>query len=301
MNTLQGKAVVITGAGQGLGEAFARLAAAEGARVVVNDIDAQQAGRVVEAIRQAGGTASLKVADISNWAEAEALVGHCVATFGALDGFVNNAALFHLASPEEETEARVRRIVEVNVLGSAFCGYVALRQMLRQGRGSLVNITSGAHAGIRAMSAYGATKGAVASMTYAWALDTAGTGVRVNAVSPMAHTRMHAVGEAYREGHGGAPNPRPHIAPESNAPVVVYLLSDPAAGVTGQVVRIQGNALNLMTHPAALQPGASCDAWTVDEVREVFERQLRAQQLPCGVQGYKVELQDYTLPYRPAG
>jgi NAD(P)-dependent dehydrogenase (short-subunit alcohol dehydrogenase family) len=264
---------------------------------VVNDIDHGQAKRVARSIRAAGGEARARVADISAWDEAEALVQFCVSSFGTLDGFVNNAALFHMALAHEETEARVRRLFEVNVLGSAFCGYAALRYMLRQGSGSLVNTSSGAHAGIRGMSAYGASKGAATSMTYSWALDVEGTGVRVNAVSPMAHTRMTAATAEFFRRHGLGEGRQITIPAENNSPIVIYLLSDLATAVNGQMVRVQGSAMNLMTHPAALNPGVKCDNWTVRAVASAFSSVLGKRQLPLGVLSYDVKVRDYGVPY----
>jgi NAD(P)-dependent dehydrogenase (short-subunit alcohol dehydrogenase family) len=301
MRVLQGKAVVITGAGRGMGEAHARLAAAEGARVVVNDIDAAEAERVAASIRAAGGEALAHTADISSWDDAEALVQFCVSSFGALDGFVNNAALFHMALAQEETEARVRRIFEVNVLGTAFCGYAALRQMLRQGSGSLVNITSGAHSGARGMSAYGGTKGAVASLTYSWALDAEGTRVRVNAVSPMAQTRMLRAAADFYRSHGQGQGHSIRIPPENNSPLVVFLLSDLARGVNGQIVRVQGPSMAIVTHPAALNPGVDNPNWTVRAVAKAFATRLGKQQLPLGVQAYDVKVRAYDVPYVRGG
>lgn len=300
MGALSGKAIVITGSGRGLGEAYAKLAAAEGAKVVVNDVDGDEAERVAAAIRGAGGEALARVADISSWQGAEDLVQFCVSSFGALDGLVNNAALFHMALAQEETEARVRRLFEVNVLGTAFCGYAALRQMLRQGRGSLVNITSGAHSGILGMSAYGGSKGATASMTYAWALEAEGTGIRVNAVSPMAATRMQDP-DFYRRQGKEMPQRSSVISTENNAPLIVYLLSDLSRSVNGQIVRIQGPALNLVTHPAALDPGVERPSWTVREVANAFTSRLGRQQLPLGVQSYEVKVKAYNVPYAREG
>jgi NAD(P)-dependent dehydrogenase (short-subunit alcohol dehydrogenase family) len=297
MGALEGKAIVITGAGRGMGEAHARLAAAEGAKVVVNDVDAREAERVAQGIREQGGEALARVADISVWDEAEALVQFCVSSFGDLDGFVNNAALFHMALADDETEARVRRIFEVNVLGNAFCGYAALRHMMRRGRGSLVNVSSGAHAGIRAQSAYGGSKGAVASLTYGWALDVAGTEVRVNAVSPIGLTRMVDATADYFRSQGQGDGHRITIPPENNSPLVIYLLSDLAKGVNGQVVRVQGAAMNLMTHPAVLHPGVESPEWTVSAVARAFSSVLHQQQLPLGVHSYDVNVHPYHVPY----
>jgi NAD(P)-dependent dehydrogenase (short-subunit alcohol dehydrogenase family) len=297
MGALDRKAIVITGAGRGMGEAHARLAAAEGAKVVVNDVDAREAERVANSIRRSGGEALARVADISAWEQAEELVQFCVSSFGSLDGFVNNAALFHMALPQEETEARVRRIFEVNVLGTAFCGYAALRYMLRKGSGSLVNISSGAQAGIRGMSAYGASKGAAASMTYNWALDVEGTGVRVNAVSPMAQTRMVKATAEFFLSHGQGEGHQITIPPENNSPIVIYLLSDLAKAVNGQVVRVQGRAMNLMTHPAALTPAVKRDNWSVRSVARAFSSALERRQLPLGMQSYDVLVRPYRVPY----
>lgn len=300
MNSLNGKAVVITGAGQGIGAAYARYFAAEGARVVVNDIDAELAGDVVRSIRGAGGSALARVADISAWGEAQALVEFCVQEFGSLDGLVNNAAIYYLSSPLEETEEHFRRIVEVNLLGAAWCGIHALRQMLKQGHGSLVNGTSGAQAGLPGGAAYGATKGALASMTYAWALDVQDQrrdgGVRVNAIAPMASTRMSQTTAEYRHKAGYEPRDRRFIDPVQNAPLVCYLLSDYARGINGQVVRVQGGEINLMTRPAILLPSVNRAQWTVEEIRDAFDRDLGKRQFPPGI----VALEATVSPYRVA-
>jgi NAD(P)-dependent dehydrogenase (short-subunit alcohol dehydrogenase family) len=122
---------------------------------------------------------------VASWTEAAELIDSCVSEFGRIDGLVNNAALMWVGRPDQLTEADLRRTIEVNVLGTTFCGLHALGHMTAQGSGAIVNVTSGAHAGIPLQCAYSASKGAVASLTYAWAADVAGQGVRVNAISPM--------------------------------------------------------------------------------------------------------------------
>nr|BFE60723.1 SDR family oxidoreductase [Dactylosporangium thailandense] len=265
---LAGKAVVVTGAGRGLGAAYARLAAAEGAAVVVNDVDADLAGAVVEEIRGAGGRAAPFVGSVADWDRAGELVTACVEEFGAIDGLVNNAGIFRLADPREQDPAEFRAVLEVNVLGTAYCGLHAIRAMLQRGTGSIVNVTSGSHAGSAAMGAYGASKGAVASLTYCWATDLAGTGVRVNAVSPNAHTRMADAYEAYL----GAAAQGQNVAksPALNAPAVVYLLADASSALHGQVVRIDGDELSMVAHPAVQGHGALNPAWTVSAVAAAF-------------------------------
>lgn len=171
----------------------------------------------------------------------------------------------------------LRRIIEVNLLGTAFCGVHAIRRMLDQGHGSIVNTVSGAMTGLPFMSAYGASKGGVAVLTYAWASDLAGSGVRVNAVSPMAHTRMTETDppEGFEGDWQAEQLAVQHLTPEQNAPVVIFLLSDQSAGVHGQVVRIQGQALSLMRKPEIVRPILHREAWTVEAVADAFEHELR--------------------------
>ena len=132
MGMLDGKAVVITGAGQGIGAAFARGVAAEGARVVVNDIAAGLAGDVVASIEALGGTASACFADVTRWDEASRLVAHCIEQFGRIDGLVNNAGLHHLGELKDYDPAAARALVEVNVLGPMNCAAHAVKPVVAQ-------------------------------------------------------------------------------------------------------------------------------------------------------------------------
>jgi len=273
-----GKRIVITGAGRGLGAAYAALAAREGAAVVVNDVDLDHARDVVAGIGAAGGRAVADGSDIATWTGAGALIRHCVDAFGAIDGLVNNAGIFRLAGPYEQDPDEFRAVIEVNLLGTAYCGLHAIRAMTR---GSIVNVTSGAHAGSAGMGAYGASKGAVASLTYGWAVDLAGSGIRVNAVSPNAQTRMAETYEAFLGDRAQKQNiGKP---PGQNAPAVVYLLSDLSAGVHGQVVRIDGEELSLIRHPAVLGDGLQDPQWTVETVAAAFEGELAGCLQPLGL------------------
>lgn len=287
---LAGKSVVVTGAGRGLGAAFARHAAQHGANVVVNDLSEIGAETVAEEIRRLGGAASAYAADVSDWTGAKRLIDHCVERFGAIDGLVNNAGVADVCRPEEETETSIRKHVEVNIYGTFFPSVHALHKMLEQGGGSIVNVTSGAQAGLPLVGAYGASKGATASLTYCWATDLADTNVRVNAIAPQATTPMLDAFSRYfaskgREGGvADAGNSYADTPPETNAPIVTFLLSDLSADIRGQVVRILGGTeLSLMSHPAAVQPVLSRDSWTLEDVRQAFEEQLGACQQPLGV------------------
>lgn len=287
MGKLSGKAVIITGAGRGLGRAFALRAGLQGAAVIVNDIDAANAAVVADEIVAAGGRARPMAGSIADWAFAESLTSSCLETFGSVDGLVNNAALHYLELPWDEQEQRVRSLIEVNVLGTLFCGIHALKIMKAQRSGSIVNVTSGAHIGMGLRSTYGASKGAVASVTYGWALEAMPYNIRVNALSPIANTPM--TDESFAEEARMFPDrplPGPSTLsapPETIAPLVMYLLSDRSDGITGQIVRMAGNSINLVAHPSSAPPVEASDEWNEDVVEAVFDRSLRGALKPVGV------------------
>ena len=275
---LKSKAIVITGAGRGVGEAYAAAAARQGAAVVVNDIDELEAAAVVASIERDGGRAIAHVADVSSWDEAAGLIERCVAEFGRIDGLVNNAGIIKAGRPEDLTADHYRSMMEVNVLGTCYCGTHAIRQMLVQRNGVIVNVTSGAQAGTSLLAAYGATKGAVASLTYSWAVDLAESGIRVNAISPMAATRMY--NSSLRS---DAPVSDEVPTPESNAGVMVFLLSDASAAIHGQIVRIDGGRLSLMNHPAILEPVLVREQWTAEDVATAFAREPGMRPVALGL------------------
>jgi NAD(P)-dependent dehydrogenase (short-subunit alcohol dehydrogenase family) len=273
MGVLDGKAVIVTGAGQGLGRAYALDAAAEGASLVVNDIDAAAAETVAAEIAGDGGRAVPVVGSVADWDRAGDLVAVCLKEYGAVDGLVNNAGVLNLTPPWDESEMSIRRVVEVNLLGALFVGTHAVRAMMDQGSGSIVNITSSAQLGLSTMGTYGATKGGLASLTYSWSVDLGGYFIRVNAYAPVARTAMADM----------SPVLPPDIPdPADNAAIVTYLLSDLADGITGQVVQRRGNRLVVLAHPRLTEHGAEADAWTVDTVVDRFDPVLRQHQEPVG-------------------
>jgi NAD(P)-dependent dehydrogenase (short-subunit alcohol dehydrogenase family) len=283
MAYLDGKAVVVTGAGRGIGRAYAHLAAREGASVVVNDVDADVAEAVTAEIIGDGGKAVTAVADVSDWAGAQSIIDRCISDFGAIHGLVNNAGRFSMADGWELDQAHVDQLVRTNMIGVMACGTFALRHMVPQGFGSIVNIVSGAHFGIPHMSVYGATKGAVASLTYAWSMEAEGSGVRVNAVSPLARTRMsESTAEFFRTHNLGTIDSSGSPDPEVNAPAVVFLLSDAASAVNGQIIRIEGNQLPVVAHPVVREPVLQSD-WTVAAIDQAFQETLGSYTVPVGM------------------
>ena len=269
---LRDRVVLVTGAGRGIGAAIAVACAEEGARVAVNDRDAEPAAEVVARIESAGGTAVAAVGDTA------------VEELGGLDGVVNNAGTFSMALPQDQDPAELRRLLEVNVLGVAHVGIHALQHMVPRGRGSVVNVTSSSMAGLPAMSAYGATKGAVTSLTLGWALDLEGTGIRVNALSPLATTRLQELRLDY-EGLSGADRDATRdarfVPPEFNAPMAVYLLSDRSAPMTGQVVQVgRGDQLGLLARTRLAGPTVTVRPGSVEDVERAFADTLAAQAQP---------------------
>lgn len=284
MAALFGKAIVITGAGAGLGAAYARHAASCGAAVVTNDIDRTAADRVAAELAAAGARAISVPGDVSNWTFAARLVDACCDAFGGIDGLVNNAGVLRHGDIFAMTEADLRRMLDVNVVGTAACAAAAARRMREARAGAIVNVTSGSQAGDIALGAYGASKGAVATLTYAWALELAEFGVRVNAVSPLAQTSMSAANSAFlARQNAHRPIPLSTLpAPEASAPVVSFLLSDEARAVNGQVVRIAGRQLSLVSHPMIAAPVLDGE-WTLDAVRGAFASTLAARQARLGL------------------
>lgn len=280
---LEGRRIVVTGSGRGIGAAVAAGAAALGARVVVNDVDQSVADDTVAGIRSAGGEAVVCVADISTWSGASEVIGTCVESFGGIDGLVNNAGVFAMGTAPELDAATVERVFGVNAFGTAYCGSLAAKHMVAQDYGSIVNVTSGAHLGIPTMGIYGASKGAVASFTYAWASEFAGTGVRCNAISPFADTRMGKLTDEYLASHGRPPHAGTQPEPEANVGVVLYLLSDRSRALNGQIVRVEGSNLSTLTHPAVWHPVLERERWGFDDVCEAFEGELGERLAPLGV------------------
>ena len=276
MQELQGKAAIVTGAGRGLGRAFGLALAGAGAKVVVNDIDAAEAEAVAREIRAAGGTAAVNGDDVGDWTAARRIAEQCAGEFGGIDVVVNNAGFTRVKPIWEEDEAGFEQLVRANLKGTFAVTRHALDHMRPRKSGSIINLCSGAQAGVAPRSVYAATKGGIASATYTRAVELAEHGIRVNALSPVAETRM-----AYKPLPPGANIP-PHRRPENIAPLVVYLASDEARWITGQVFRLDGNTLSLFGHPRPLHLTPDARSWTLPVLHERLRAEFAAKLEPVG-------------------
>ena len=239
---LEGKVTVVTGAGNGIGEATARRFAREGAIVVANDVDMEQARSVVTDLQRAGARALAVAGDVTKRADVETLMHHVVAEFGRVDVLINNAGINRDAMSHKMTEEQWDQVLSVNLKGTFLCAQAALTRMREHGWGRVVNTSSIGSLGNIGQANYAASKAGVIGLTRTLALEYAKYGITVNCVAPgPVMTRMLAgVPEAIRE-KIVARVPIGRIArPDEIAAVHAFLASDDAAYITGQVVFVDG-------------------------------------------------------------
>ena len=282
MEILDGKAAIVTGAGRGIGRGHTTHLAAEGAAVVVNDIDPQEAAGAVAEIEATGGRAIADSSDIGSRAGAEALVEACVSAFGSIDIVVNNAGIARDRTFLKMSDEEFGDVWRVHVMGTFWCAQTGAARMREQGGGgSIINTTSAAHMGNFGQTNYAAAKGAIASMTYTMAMELARYGIRVNAISPAGTTRMSQT----FKGPDGKPIEMPFIDPALNGPMVVYLASDEGSYISGQVFATGADRLLLLSQPKYYEDGLKKEGgWTLDDIRHEFKESLGSRLEPLGIQ-----------------
>ena len=234
---LEGKVALVTGAGNGIGEATARRFAREGAIVVANDVDVEQARSVVTELQKEGARSLAVAGDVTKRADVEAMMHHVVGEFGRLDVLINNAGINRDAMSPKMTEEQWDQVLSVTL-----CAQAALTRMRERGWGRVVNTSSIGSLGNIGQANYAASKAGVIGLTRTLALEYAKYGITVNCVAPgPVMTRMLAgVPEAIRE-KIVARVPIGRIArPDEIAGVHAFLASDDAAYITGQVVFVDG-------------------------------------------------------------
>lgn len=249
MLELEGKTVIVTGAARGLGRSYALAIAREGATVVLTDRDAVELEEVKSVIDASGGRARTVCVDLSNPDSASKILDFAYEGSEVVDGLVNNAGVIYFCNALDETEEEILDTLSVNVAAVIRLGQGIARRWKSQGvGGSIVNITSGAQMGMENRATYCASKGAVSSLTYAWAMDLAPYGIRVNAVSPIATTRMWDTDPDLSD--------VPFHDPDQVAPGVVFLLSDRSSWLSGRVIRLTNGSLTVVKPPRFVEPAS---------------------------------------------
>jgi meso-butanediol dehydrogenase / (S,S)-butanediol dehydrogenase / diacetyl reductase len=246
---LRDKVAIVTAAGQGIGRACAERFAAEGARVVVNDIRPEAAEEVVAAIAAAGGRASAFVADVGQSERVQAMIEETVARHGRLDVLVNNAAAPAFGRIEDMPDDLWRAVFAVTLDATFYGLRAAIPVMAARGGGSIINTASAAGmGGVVGLAAYGAAKAAVLNLTRTAAIEAAARNVRVNAICPGSIDtppfRMFV--DALPGGLAGFERQIPvkRIGrPEEMANVALFLASDEASYLTGATIVADGGVL----------------------------------------------------------
>ena len=280
MGIVEGKAGFVTGGGRGIGRGHCLHLAAAGAGVVVNDVDLAEASKVVADIEKAGGRAVANGSDIGSRKGAEELVAQCVSAFGTIDIAVNNAGIVRDRSFLKMTDEDWELVLRIHAGGTFWCAQEAALRMKDQGTGgAIVNTVSAAHMGNFGQTNYGGAKGAIASMTYTWANELSRYGIRVNAISPSATTRM----SASAKGADGKVIDTPFLDPNLNGPLVVYLCSDEGNWITGQIFGSGSDRVVILEQPkygtAMFKPGG----WSVQELREFMPKFWKGRLEPVGL------------------
>jgi NAD(P)-dependent dehydrogenase (short-subunit alcohol dehydrogenase family) len=280
---LSGRVAIVTGAGRGLGRAYAEALAAAGAAVVVNDADADAAREVAQKVTAAGGAAVAEPGAVGPTEVAHRLVDRAVATYERLDVLVTNAGILRDRILWKMSDEEFDAVVNVHLRGTFTCARAAIARMREQGGGGRV-IAVGSPAGQRGnvgQTNYSAAKAAIVGMVRTWSMECARDGITVNAVIPVAATAMTATIPAFEPyvtawRTEGTPLPRWLRAdegfglPEDAAGLVVFLASDRSGEVNGQAIGIGGDRLSLWSHPQEVARLHRDGGWSADEIADAW-------------------------------
>jgi NAD(P)-dependent dehydrogenase (short-subunit alcohol dehydrogenase family) len=263
---LEGKSIAVTGAGRGIGRAVALACAEAGASVVVNDygvsIDGQEptsavANEVVEEIKKAGGKAAANAESVATMEGGASIVKTAIDSFGRIDGVVCVAGILRERMLFNMAEEDWDPVIATHLKGTFTVFRAASAAMREQKSGTLIGFTSGAYAGSVAQANYASAKGGIVSLVRSAAAGMHRYGVTANCIAPVARTRMSANVPMEIGGIGDA---------EDVAPMVVYLLSDKARQVTGQVYTVSGGKIAVWNQPVEARAMFKDGRWTPEEI-----------------------------------
>jgi NAD(P)-dependent dehydrogenase (short-subunit alcohol dehydrogenase family) len=300
---LQDKSIVITGSGRGIGRALAMLAAAEGAKVVVNDpgvsmdgsgSDKAPSDEVVDAIRSAGGTAVANYDSVVSMQGGENIVKTCVDSFGRIDCLINVAGILRDRMIFNMSEQEWDDVIAVHLKGHFACTRAAVVLMRQQRYGRIINFSS--ISGLRGNAGqanYGAAKAGIAGFTRVVARDLGRYGVTCNAIAPMAITRMTS-SVPQRPGSVVTGDVQ-EMLPEHIAPMTLYLATDEAWNINGQIFHVAGGMVSLARTETPIATITKNGKWTLEELA-----MLVPQYLTYGVTNPAPPPDDLEIPGRPA-
>jgi NAD(P)-dependent dehydrogenase (short-subunit alcohol dehydrogenase family) len=283
MGVLEGKVAVVTGGGTGIGRAVSLGLAGAGAKVVVNDYGVSVDGRdpssepaneVVAAIRARGGQALASAESVATMAGGRGVIDLALREFGDLHVLVCCAGILRERMIFNMTEEEWDAVIAVHLKGHFTVMQPATRHMREKKAGSIITFTSTAGLeGSPGQPNYSAAKEGIVGLMRSTALAMAKYGVRCNAISPTADTRMTQRLPGERRAQSTA------TPPEAIAPVVAFLASDRAAHITGQVVGVRGSEVTVYSHPAPLRTATGAEPWTPEALAEVWDRALGQDRL----------------------
>ena len=277
---LEGKVIAVTGAGRGIGRDIALLCAAKGAAVVVNDLGTTTEGEgadrgpahdVVDEIVAAGGRAVANGASVSDPAGATSIVEDAVANFGRIDGVVNNAGILRDRIFHKMSELDWRQVIDVHLNGAFLVSKAAAPYFKEQESGAFVHFTSTSGLiGNFGQANYSAAKMGIVGLSKSLALDMQRFGVRSNCLAPFAWSRMIGTIPAETEAEKERVEQLKTMGTEKIAPMVVFLLSEAASGVSGQIFSVRKNEIILFSQPRPLRSMHKSDGWTPEAIAEEF-------------------------------
>jgi NAD(P)-dependent dehydrogenase (short-subunit alcohol dehydrogenase family) len=249
MGLLDGRVAIVTGAGRGIGRGEALELAREGARVVVNELDADVGQAVVDEITAAGGEAVLDTGDCSEESTARHLIGTAIETWGKLDALVNNAGILRDRTLAKMSADEWDAVIKVHLRGHFLPTHYACAHWKEAGTGGRIVCTASTSGilGNFGQANYGAAKAGIAAFSTIVAMEMARYGVRCNAIAPAARTRMteSAYGAFKDLSSDSEEEAFDFWHPDNVAPLVAYLCSDAAGTISGKVFGVQGDAVEL--------------------------------------------------------